>query len=364
MWLFAPPTMAVSNKNINKYVQAIVQSGLTIYDPIEIGDPNLWIPSQELEVLLNQKLKGISLDGLPLRTRSKVVKQKVCESLGYPVPETFEKTQPRFPGQCFDTYIQKSNNLQIWNEELSPTRRYVLIKVSEDDLIEKVRVVNGDALAILDTTGTLTQKYQARLIVGQKASELISSSDTSRVKEIINGFDEKKIRLTDPTDHANVENLLPIKFVYERLSKIIGKTFLDSGYDQERNRGGLLHKLVCQSLGYQTYRDNGQFPDVPNQLLEVKLQTSPTIDLGLVNPDSKTPLDTPKINGKQIRHCDVRYALFYAKITDKQVTIANFFLVTGEEFFSRFPRFEGKIINKKIQIPLPADFFEFNPKAV
>jgi hypothetical protein len=236
--------------------------------------------------------------------------------------------------------------------------------VSKNDLIEEVRVVNGDTLAILDTTGTLTQKYQARLIVGQKASELISSSDTSRVKEIINGFDEKKVNLADPTDRANGENLLPIKLIYERLSKIIGKTFSDSGYDQERNRGGLLHRLVCQALGYQTYHDNGQFPDVPNQLLEIKLQTSPTIDLGLVNPDSKTLLHTPKINGKQIRHCDVRYALFYAKITDKQVTITNFFLVTGEEFFSRFPRFEGKIINKKIQIPLPADFFEFNPKAV
>lgn len=356
--------MAVSIKNINKYVQAIAQSGLTIYDPIEIGDPNLWIPSQELEVLLNQKFKGISLDGLPLRTRSKVVKQKVCKSLGYPTPETFEKTQPRFPGQCFDTYIQKSNNLQIWNEELSPTRRYVLIKVSEKDLIEKVRVVSGDTLAVLDTTGTLTQKYQARLIVGQKISELISSSDTSRVKEITNGFDEKKVNLADPTDHANGENLLPIKLIYERLSKIIGKTFSDSGHDQERNRGGFLHRLVCESLGYKTYHDNGQFPDVPNQLLEIKLQASPTIDLGLVNPDSKTALDTPKINGKQIRHCDVRYALFYAKIANKHVTITNFFLVTGEEFFSRFPRFEGKIINKKIQIPLPADFFEFNPKAI
>lgn len=349
--------MTSSAKNLNKYIAAISKSGLTIYDPIEVGDPDLWIPSLELELILDDSLKGLSLDGLPLRTRSKVVKQKVCESLGYPTPITFEKTQPRFPGQCFDTYIQKSNNLQVWNEELSPTRRYVLIKVNEKDLITKVKVVTGDALAILDTTGTLTQKYQARLTIKDKVSELVSLADTDRIRDIINTFDETKINLADPTDHAIAENLLPIAILYERLIKIIGKTFADSGHVQERNRGGSLHQLVCQALSYKEYMDNGQFPDVPNQLLEVKLQTSPTIDLGLVTPDSKDPLDTPKIKGKQIRHCDIRYALFCAKLEDKKVTITNLFLVTGKDFFSRFPRFEGKVINKKLQIPLPSNFF-------
>jgi hypothetical protein len=101
------------------YVSAIRQSGRTIYDPIVIGDPTLWIPTPELQVLLDQGLRGISLAGLPLRTRSKVVKERVCDALGYPRPKSFQKTQPRFPGQMFDTYVQKSNNLQVWNEELS-----------------------------------------------------------------------------------------------------------------------------------------------------------------------------------------------------------------------------------------------------
>ncbi|HEV7423722.1 MAG TPA: restriction endonuclease [Candidatus Paceibacterota bacterium] len=348
--------MSISKAKLNKYVKAISKSGLAIYDPVEVGDPNLWIPSPELEVILNKALKGLSLDGLPLRTRSKVVKQKVCEALGYSVPATFEKTQPRFPGQCFDTYIQKSNNLQVWNEELSPVRRYVLIKVSGKDLVEKVKVVTGDMLAILDTTGTLTQKYQARLTLKNKTSELVSTSDTDRMKIMINTFDTK-IKLSDPTDHANSKTLIPIEILYRRLIKILGKTFVDSRHVQERNRGSLLHKLACQALGYKKYKDNGQFPDIPNQLLEIKLQTSPTIDLGLVTPDSKDPLDTPKINGKQIRHCDVRYAIFSANLKGGKIIITNLFLVTGKDFFSRFPRFEGKVINKKLQIPLPADFF-------
>lgn len=85
------------------YVGAISQSGLSIYSRIEVGDPYLWIPAPELELLLDRGPRGISLKGLPLRTRSKVVKEHVCKILGYPVPEVFQRTQPRFPGQCFDT---------------------------------------------------------------------------------------------------------------------------------------------------------------------------------------------------------------------------------------------------------------------
>lgn len=93
------------------YADAIRRSGLAIYDAIQIGDPDLWIPTPELETLLNARLVGISLYGLPLRTRSKVIKEHVCRALGYPVPSSFKRTQPRFPGQMFDTYVQKSNNL-------------------------------------------------------------------------------------------------------------------------------------------------------------------------------------------------------------------------------------------------------------
>ena len=98
-------------------------------------------------------------------------------------------------------------------------------------------------------------------------------------------------------------------------------------------------------------------PDIRNQLVEVKLQTSPTIDLGLVCPDSEEILDIPRIKGKQIRHRDVRYVLFYASTDGMKVTLTHAYVATGEIFFSRFPRFEGKVINKKIQLMLPNDFF-------
>ena len=141
-----------------RFVRAITASGKSIYDSVPVGDSSLWIPAKDLEQILNQSLNGSSLTGLPLRTRSKVVKQKVCRALGYPVPDSFKKTHPRFPGQQFDIYVQKSLNLQIWNEDLNAERRYVIVQVSDEDSITAVRVVTGADLAKLDSTGTLTQK--------------------------------------------------------------------------------------------------------------------------------------------------------------------------------------------------------------
>lgn len=340
-----------------RFVANITQSRLTIYDAIEVGDVDLWIPAPELQALLDAGLRGVKLAGLPLRTRSKVVKEHVCRSLGYPVPASFKKTQPRFPGQMFDTYVQKSNNLQVWNEELSPTRRYAIIRVSEDDTITRVKVVTGDSLAELDTTGTLTQKYQARCITGSEAAELITASDTALLRPFVSPA-AQVAHGTTPVMHPASGQLLPIANMFDRLRTLLGRRFADSGSDQERNRGAALHRLVCEALGYAGYQDDGQFPDVRHQLLEVKLQTSPTIDLGLVTPSSTEPLDVPQIEGQIIRHCDVRYAIFYAKTDGRQVELTHLFLTTGEGFFGRFPQFQGKVLNKKLQIPLPSDFFD------
>lgn len=340
-----------------QYIEAIRKSGLSIYDHIEIGDPTLWIPTSELEKLLNKSLLGISLDGLALRTRSKRLKEHVCRALGYPIPKSFSRKRPLFPGQFFDTYVQKANNLQIWNEELAPTRRYVIIRVDANSIITKIKVVTGDTLAMLDTTGTLTKKYQARLIPGSEKSELISEQDTKLLQPFLNK-DVDLSTVASPLNHPMEGQLLPTKEIFNRLSGLVGVSFTDTGIDQERNRGAELHRLVCSHLGYSDYRDNGQFPDIRNQLLEVKLQTSPTIDLGLACPDSTEALDVPQIKGWQIRHCDVRYALFYAETNGKKVTLTHFFLSTGESFFSRFPKFQGKGLNKKLQINLPKDFFE------
>lgn len=339
-----------------EYKTAITSSGINIYTPIEVGDVNYWIPTLQLEALLNDGLRGRSLLGLALRTRSKVVKSAVCEALGYPVPSAFEKTQPRFLGQQLDIYSQKSSNLQIWNEELSPSRRYAIIEVTADDTIGRVKVVNGQELAMLDTTGTITTKYQAGLDIGPLSHELISQQDTAAMLPHVRAGATFN-RATSPIQEPESGALLPVHEVFERLAGLVGQSFADPGMDQERNRGAALHRLVCASLGYDRYEDRGQFPDIRHQLLEVKLQTSRTIDLGLVSPNSVDLVDVSQIGSLHPRHCDTRYAMFFAVTNGVTVTLSHLFVTTGADFFTRFRRFEGRVTNGKIQIPLPRDFF-------
>jgi hypothetical protein len=343
-------------KSAAAYREAIKASGMTIYSPVEVGDDNYWIPTEELEQLLNAELAGKDLAGLALRTRSKVVKTAVCEALGYPVPKSFTKVQPRFSGQQLDTYAQKALNLQVWNEELSPTRRYAILQVTEDDKIGRVRVVNGQQLAILDTTGTITTKYQARLNPADANYELIVEADTELLAPHV------KLELKFAPDQSPVAapatgQLRPISEIFRLLSPLVGTSFSDPGRDQERNRGAALHAMVCKSLGYSRYEDTGQFPDVAHQLLEVKLQTSPTIDLGLVLPNSEDRMDIGHVGDAHPRHCDTRYALFFATTDNRMVTIRKLYVTTGQSFFNRFPRFEGRVKNGKIQMHLPRDFF-------
>jgi hypothetical protein len=322
-------------------VKAISESGLTIYDSLH-KRPELFIDNDTLQSILNSALSGLLLNQ-PLRTRSKVLKTQVCAALGYPVPKSFKKTQPRFPGQNFDTYVQKSNNLQIWNEEVSSSRRYVLIRVDANDKVTKVRVATGDVIAAYDTTGTLTQKYQAKSRKSVTTSTLVIDEDTKDIK-----------RDFIPSAGPTKAGFLPIKKLYKELQTVTGTTIANPGVVQERNRGGSLHEAVCKCLGQLTWADNGQFPDIKEQLLEIKLQTSPTIDLGLVCPDSTDYLaDMPTI-----RHCDVRYAVFYGTLVGNGVSLDHVVLTTGEAFFTFFQRFEGLVTNKKLQIPLPSSFFD------
>lgn len=76
---------------------AITELGLDIYEPLD-RFPELVYLRPELEALLAAELVGSVLGG-PLRTRSKLAKEAVCRALGYPVPASFTRVKPRFPGR-------------------------------------------------------------------------------------------------------------------------------------------------------------------------------------------------------------------------------------------------------------------------
>ena len=315
------------------------------------------LSADELKNILERKLLGKSYYGLPLRTRSRVVKEDICIALEYLIPRSFKKTKPKFICQNFDVYMQKSNNMQIWNDEIDVNRRYVILRLDENDAVDKIVVITGSELIKLDTTGKLTIKYQALLKPSDQKTELVNKFDTEYlIPKLAQG--DFEITSQSPIDQPVIGELLSVEEIYNKTKKLVGVSFDNEGIIQERNRAYTFHKLVCECLGYKTNTDNGQFPDILNQLLEVKLQTSQTVDLGAQSPDSDLIIVNLAEVLEEITPRDIRYILGYAEIIDEKVIIQNIYVLSGAYFYSRIPQMLGKKVNSKIQIPLPNRLFE------
>lgn len=343
-------------QDASKRANLIRSRGIDIYTAVHTVDPGLFFPDEELESYLDYVLHGRKLGG-PIRTRSKLAKQMVAEALGYGRPVSFKRTKPRFPSQDLDVYVQQGNNLQIWNEELSPERRYVLIRPGSDDIVSSVRVVRGQHLAQWDRTGVLTSKYQAKRCSGRSGSVLVSPNDTDIFTNVFQPMILPRGALWDfrSSNQPVPGALMPIAQLFDRLSNLVDARIQATGPGQDRIRGELLQQRVSDELGIGEYANYGQWPDIVNQVLEVKLQTSSTIDLGLVLPSDTTPV---RSFGLRIRHCDARYLVVYGEIlVSREVKIHSIVLATGIDFFKEFVQFGGLIKNKKRQIRLPSDLF-------
>lgn len=334
---------------MTSYRDGIAQSRLNIYE--QVGQ-SLYIPTDELEMMLSDSLVGLPLGGYALRTRSKVVKAEICKALGYPIPVKFKKSHPRFPGQNFDVYTQKGRVIQIWNEEIDPGRRYVLLHVNPDDVIEKVKVITGEELTAWDTTGRLTSKYQAKMI-SYGSSCLLSDDDTPSVSECV-CKSAQNLSQVNPNSMPSRSQLLGIRDLFHCLLPLAGQYVSYINAVQERNRSAELHEMICRRLGYSVYEDNGSYPDIVNQLLEIKLQTSPTIDLGLHSPEDSAEIVSSE---DTVFHSqDIRYAVFEGEVQNQRILIKDLYLVTGQDFTKYFPLFKGK--HSKIQLPIPTGFFD------
>jgi hypothetical protein len=332
----------------------IARLGLDLYNDAATADSRYFYSPDHLEALLRAELVGmVDLAGLPVRTRAKVAKTLVCNALGYNIPPSFKKIRggPRLPHPAVDVYAQQSTNLQIWNDEVDAERRYVILILDEVKITD-VRVIAGADLAQLDKTGKLTTKFQASRIGSSKVSKLVSPIDTTNfVARLDPGVNASK---NSPVAQPEPGGVLTISMVYQLLSPMVGRTYNDPGIVQERNRGTVIHREACERLGTGSFADNGQFPDILSQLVEVKLQLAQTIDLGLELPSSSTPLASA--NGVlDVR--DVRYAIFYATRDRSTFTLDGLVLTTGAHFFNEYRQFGGLTSNKKLQLRLPNDWF-------
>ena len=121
-------------------------------------------------------------------------------------------------------------------------------------------------------------------------------TEITKLPEILKVLIGREFKLTDTyknpdssiANEPSFQNLYSIKLLTEMVAKkLIGKK-LDN--NATKNRGQALERLTLELLGYKM-RDFdklvGGFPDIPNQLLEVKVQDTQTVDLGRFTPEKE-----------------------------------------------------------------------------
>ena len=117
-----------------------------------------------------------------------------------------------------------------------------------------------------------------------------------------------------------------------------------------RPKGHWFEFEVAKSLGYHYPPGAGLFPDIRNQLLEVKHHTgkSVTIDFGHHHPGSKEVLDVRWNEKARARVCDIRYLIALAPPPAFRVTVMV--LATGAEIDSIFGVSPTKTIKYQLGI--------------
>jgi hypothetical protein len=332
------------------------------------------------------------------RTDGSNIRKLIASTLEkHPLPELAEQGQfeivppkakgvPKIAREFVDTYIVTSGtsyNLQVWNR--IPATETLLVKYESGESLKctDVRFVfvridtekNKIASVIILTPEYIEQKFgkfgkptikHQLLISGKVRNEIYERED-----KILSFPDSKKLSYQIRHDYEppksgmveepNIQHLFSISLLKKMVAeKLIGFK-LDAA--ATKNRGQALEKKVLELLGYEVNENDllyGAFPDIRNQLLEVKVQDSPTVDLGKFSPEKEEIV----IEGSDLTTFDVRYLI--ALTNPKTEIIEGIILSPGEKLGELFSYVSAE--SYKCQRAIPMSFFEsqngksvFNP---
>jgi len=235
----------------------------------------------------------------------------------------------RLWADTFKVYTDANYNLQVWNR--NPDGDRPLVNVDGNDLFE------GDVRHIIthrnEATGTLdcilildgpqivhhfgkfsvpTIKHQV-IISGSKRNQIllmpgstlieldnIADNNLQDVMNCIKNNPNPALFKSDPESQclfsiSQLDHLLREKLIGRQLE-----------YQGMKNAGQTLELIVMQELGYNVNEGElleGSYPDLRHQLLEIKVQESPTIDMGMHSPLIKEEI----VGGLDTQ--DVRYLI-------------------------------------------------------
>lgn len=347
------------------------------YQPTNLTPCNILV--ERLSPLLGKKfhLTGKSrTDGSNLR---KMVIQQL-EKYDYEVEGTPDcvcarKGVPKIKRELIDTYIVttgSSYNLQVWNR--IPNSHDPLIQYSDGrDLcccdarytLIRIEPQTGEVLSIVIMTaeeierrfgkfGVPTIKWQ--LIINESARERILRQNPP----ILIGHD-----LIDPAwlkgtigrhtssfdEEPKSGEIIPLADIKHAVERGLLNTTIETA--ATKNRGQNLELRVIRLLGYDVADDvrlAGGYPDLPNQALEIKIQDSPTVDLGKYSPQFEELIfERPGISTTNMRY-------LIALMDELSDSVAGIVLCSGRELGEHFTYVADK--SYKCQRSIPMSFFD------
>ena len=293
----------------------------------------------------------------------------------YEIVPPRKKGVPKMLREFIDSYTVTSGesyNLQVWNR--IPNCKTVLIKYDSGetlkcDDVRYIFVKIDYQKSIISSIVILTAEYieshfgkfgkptiKHQLLISNKARNQIYTSES----KILTFPDSKKLTflITDiykePDDlmanEPSIQNLYSIKLLTERVAKkLIGKKLDNSA---TKNRGQALERMTLELLGYKMMDNEnlvGGFPDIPNQLLEVKVQDTQTVDLGRFTPEKEEVV----VAENNLTTFDVRYLI--ALTNPETNVIEGIILAPGEKLGEIFTYVSD--VSYKCQRSIPMSFF-------
>lgn len=334
------------------------------------------------DLTLKARTDGSNLRKIITGVLSKLIKI-VADEKDYTILTPKGKGIPRLLAVLADTYIVTSGqsyNLQVWNRipnSSSPLIRYKNGETISSKDIRLVLVKINMSNHTIESIVTMTPDYVEKKfgVFGKptiKNQLLISSIERDKIIKnagIYFNTDTPKIasqslktyiKPSCSSDDAPViSKLLSIEIIRDIVAaKLIGKK-LD--YSDTKTRGQSLERIVIELLGYNsTSKLVGGYPDVPNQLLEVKVQDTQTVDLGKYSPQYEQ-----QTNYNAFTTYDVRYLI--ALTNPLTEIIEGVILSNGKSLGERFTYVSAE--SYKCQRSIPMSFFEqqsgnssFNPQ--
>ncbi|MFQ5803620.1 MAG: nuclease [Candidatus Methylomirabilales bacterium] len=239
------------------------------------------------------------------------------------------KGVPRILREFLDTYIVTSGdsyNLQVWNRNpasesvqveydigpplLASDVRFVFVRVNPAaERIRSVLVLSPTYIVHhFGKFGRPTVKHQL-IISGRARADIVDSTppilfyaDDPAIGTLLG----RRPRLSKHSirDELTPGSVVPLETIRDLVSGHLIRMRIPSA--PTKNRGQALEEMVARMLGYSLSEQDllaGGYPDIRHQALEIKVQDSPTVDLGRYSPEFEELVPScPRFTTRSLRY--------------------------------------------------------------